>query len=792
MTKQTLPIDAFLPQVVSAVQAHSTLVVIAEPGAGKTTRVPVALMQGLMRDGGEGVWIVLQPRRWAARLTATRIAAENDFHLGSEVGYQIRFENRTSKSTRIVFMTEGLLVRRLLEDPELKGVAGVILDEFHERSLDLDLSLALLKEIQGGFRPDLKLVVMSATLDPAPLERYFPGVRVLSVPGRVFPVERKYLATENVVSAVRSVLPASGDVLVFLPGAFEIEKAVRELTQWIQNEGIRDFLVLPLYASLPEDRQREVFKETGKRKIICATNIAETSITLPGIKAVVDSGLQKVMRMDPALGFDRLETLRISKASADQRAGRAGRVSAGVALRLWSVGEQDQLRHFETPEIHRVNLGRAILTLSEFGIRDFMGFDWFEKPKASMLEFAKKELELLGFLDSAGITDSGRKALRLPLNPRIAAIVLEASNAGCPEFGARLGALLDTLGKEERIRDEERFIERLNRLTPPEMRVARQILGQDSVPELRFEKFSEYESILVKTGGSRICVSGRIPGRRKVRAREGVLPEASLILVALDQGDLVASSWVPLSKAALFAVSEKKRRVVFDEEALRVRAVQGIFFEDLELSPLTDVPVTDEEARKALGDYLLKDPEAYFSKDPVLSGFFKRIAFRNRQVAEDASATQIEIPWNEVVPLLVSGKTRISEIEPSEVMAMIEGILPREAWADLDRAAPEHVEVPSGSRIRIDYDSDPPRISVRLQEVFGWLETPRIANGKVGLLMELLSPGFRPIQLTRDLKSFWASAYFEVKKELKARYPKHAWPEDPLTAKAEAKGRRRS
>jgi ATP-dependent helicase HrpB len=265
-----------------------------------------------------------------------------------------------------------------------------------------------------------------------------------------------------------------------------------------------------------------------------------------------------------------------------------------------------------------------------------------------------------------------------------------------------------------------------------------------------------------------------------------------LLLVALDQGDLVASSWVPISKATLLAGSEKKRRVFFDEDVLRVKAVQGVFFEDLELSPLTDVPVKEDEAREVLGEYLLQDPERHFSKDPVLSGLFKRIAFLNRERIEAGSGPQIEIPWTEVVPLLVAGKTRIAEIGAHEVMSMIDGFFSRDMRSDLERFAPEHIEVPSGSHIRIDYDSDPPRISVRLQEVFGWLETPRIANGKVGLLMELLSPGFRPIQLTRDLKSFWANAYFEVKKELKARYPKHSWPEDPLTAKAEAKGRRRN
>ncbi len=724
-------------------------------------------------------------------MVAGRIASENSFRLGEEVGYQVRFESKASSRTRILLMTEGLLLRRLLDDPELSGVDGVILDEFHERSLDLDLGLALLKEIQSGFRPDLKLVLMSATLDPAPLERYLPGAKVFRIPGRVFPVERRYLDTRDLPSAVGSVLPESGDVLVFLPGAYEIEKAVRELSEWTRREKLREFDVLPLYASLPEDRQREVFRETGRRKIICATNIAETSLTLPGIRAVVDSGLQKVMRMDPALGLDRLETLRVSRAAADQRAGRAGRVSAGVALRLWSAGEQEQLRHFETPEIHRVNLGKAILTLTEFGVRDFSAFDWFEKPKRSMLDFAREELLSLGFLDSSGaITADGRRALRLPLAPRIAAIVIESQKSSCAGFGARLGALLDSISKDERIRDEEGFLHRLNRLTPAEMRVARQIEGRDAIPELSMDHFSHYERVLIRTGASRICVSGRIPGRRRVRAREGVLPEVALLLSAIDQGDVIASSWVPLSKASLHEFASRKRRVFFDTDSGRVRAVEGVFFLDLELSPLTEAPVKREEAQAALTEHLLKNPEARLPDSPVLRRFLARMAFMNR-VRGEAGEEPVGIPWEELVPVLVAGKTRLEEIEAGEVIRMIEGMLSRRDSERLHAFAPDKIEVPSGSWIPVEYDSDPPRLAVRLQEVFGWLDTPKIAEGRVALLLELLSPGFKPMQVTRDLKSFWASAYFEVKKELKARYPRHSWPEDPLTAKPEAKGRRR-
>ncbi|MBU6155064.1 MAG: hypothetical protein KGP28_12235 [Bdellovibrionales bacterium] len=772
MKKQNLPVDSFLPQMITGLQAHSSAVVIAEPGAGKTTRVPVAL-SGVM----PGVWIVLQPRRWAARLTAQRIAEENDFRLGEEVGYRVRFENRSSKNTRILLMTEGILLRKMVEDPELKGVAGVILDEFHERSLDLDLSLALLKEIQSSFRPDLKIVVMSATLDPGPLLRYLPNAVLFEIPGRLFPVERRYSGNPGIVPAVKSILPESGDVLVFLPGAFEIAKAVRELEDWLLSEPMSGFRVFPLHASLPEEKQREVFL-AGGRKIICATNIAETSITLPGIRAVVDSGLQKVMRMDPALGFDRLETLRISRASADQRAGRAGRVSEGVVLRLWEKGEQEQLRHFETPEVQRVNLARALLFLSEFGVKDFSSFDWFERPKSSMLEFARNELKLLGFLDESGMTEPGRRALRLPLDPAVSAVVIEAEKEGVPHFGARFGALLDSISKEERIRDEEGFIRRLNQLGFNEERIARSILNAGAVPRVEFQEFDRYARVLIRSCRGRICVGDRVVGRRRVRMREGSLPEACLLLIAMDQGDLVVSSFVPLSRKILESFAEKKRRVFFEEDSLRVRAVQGLFFEDLEVSAVTDVQATPEESFIVLKRYLERNSGAFFLNFPSVSGLLKRVSFLNRVEGGEA----VSLPWDTVFDALLQGRTKLSGIQESEVLSMLQGCMDRETKRRIEEDAPEQIEVPSGNRIRVDYDNDPPKLPVRLQEVFGLLDTPRIAGGRVPLLMELLSPGFKPIQMTRDLRSFWANAYFEVKKELKARYPKHSWPEDPLCA----------
>jgi ATP-dependent helicase HrpB len=790
MTKQTLPIDSFLPEVVRAVANHSSVIVMAEPGAGKTTRVPVALSNANLSR-----WIVLQPRRWAARLTATRIAEENNWKLGEEVGYQVRFESKASKNTRILFMTEGVLLRLLARDPELHGYSGVILDEFHERSLDLDLSLALLKEIQESFRPDFKIVVMSATLDPGPLENYLPESKTFSIPGRTFPVSKIYLPQArdardlDLIAALKVAFNEenTGDVLVFLPGSREIERACEDFRGLLR--GNRDFEVMPLYANLTEADQKRVFASSKLRKIICSTNIAETSITLPNVKVVIDSGLSKVMRTDPQFGLDRLETLRISRASSEQRAGRAGRVSAGTCIRLWSENEQAALRHFETPEIHRVSLSRALLLLCEFGVSDFQKFNWFEAPKSSMLQFSIKELESLGFLAENKITESGKLALKLPLEPKMAAIVLRSEANGHPEFGVRFAAFLENLTPKDTIRDEDIFLRRLNHLTQVEYKSAQQISGTRDVTEIDSSAWTAYARVLIESGKSRIVIQGKMVGRRKVSSRDGNLPEAFLILSALEKNEIQVTSFVPLPKALLLEYASKKREVYWDENAGRVRGVEGLFFEDLELSALTDVPPTATEAAAALQKLILKNPEAMLSRNEEFADFLKRVHFFNSLQTDDTK--KINLPWEDLIQVVAEGKTRLEEVLRAPMIDMLQGLLATGVFSKLEHFAPAKIEVPSGSFIRIDYDSDPPKLSVRLQEVFGWLDTPKIADGKLALLLELLSPGFKPMQMTKDLRSFWGGTYFEVKKELKARYPKHAWPDDPLTAKPEAKGRRR-
>ncbi|MBC7396889.1 MAG: hypothetical protein H7333_05545, partial [Bdellovibrionales bacterium] len=605
--------------------------------------------------------------------------------------------------------------------------------------------------------------------------------------------EKRYLPQTgrdlDLIPSLKQALESDGDILIFLPGSFEIERACDQIFQFLRDSGEKNFEVLPLYASLPEVKQKRVFESGHKRKVICSTNIAETSLTLPNVKVVIDSGLTKVMRMDPQLGLDRLETLRISRASSDQRAGRAGRVSAGICIRLWSEAEQSSLRHFETPEIHRVSLSRALLLLSEFGVSNFDEFSWFEKPKSSMLDYAKTELMRLGFLEKFSITALGKRALLLPLEPKIGAIVLSSQKNGHPEFGARFAAYLENISPREVIRDEERLFQRLNRLMPVEARAAEQIFGRREIPLLDFGGSEAYIDTLIESFREKVTIQGKMVGRRRVKAKDGPLPEFCLILSALEKTEIIANSWIPLTKASLLKFAQKKRRVYWDEELKRVKGVEGLFFEDLELGTLTDVPASREEASRALVPVILNDASTLLSRNDAFSAWLRRVEFFNRH--RSAEEPKIEIPWRDLIESCVDGKTRLEEVIAGPLIQIVEGLLSSKLLHELDEWAPAKISVPTGNSIAVDYDSDPPRLAVRLQEIFGWLDTPKLARGRVPLIMELLSPGFKPIQVTKDLRSFWENTYFEVKKELKSRYPKHSWPEDPLNAKPEAKGRRR-
>jgi ATP-dependent helicase HrpB len=782
-----LPIDARMEEIRKSVNDFSNVIILAEPGAGKSTRVPPALMEN-------SKWIMLQPRRWAAKQVAKRIAEEQGVVLGEEVGYQVRFDSKTSAKTKLTILTEGILLRKLVQDPELTGITGIILDEFHERSLDLDLALAMLKEIQDSLRPDLKIIVMSATLDPTALEKYLPDVCTIKVEGRTFPVEKKYLGEVRVSTAVSQALEeVDGDVLVFLPGAFEIERAVRDISE--QNSGNRNLEVLPLYSSLTDAEQKRIFEPSTKRRVICATNIAETSITLPKIKAVVDSGWGKVMRTDPQMGEDRLETLRISRASSEQRAGRAGRVSAGICYRLWTEGEQGQLRNFETPEVHRVNLSKAILFLADYGVTNFQKFTWFELPKSSMLDWALRELEQFQFLKKGKITERGRLALRFPLSPKFAQMVLVADAHGKKEFAARICAYLENRPAMDEVEDEGVLIRKLNQLGGSAKLSAEQIFGTNGgVPMLSSDEMELFQKILIEAWPDQVFIENRRVGRRRVVSKKGALPRFGFILSSMEKLEkgspqIEVRSFIPLDEKIILYHTQKRKNEFWDESLEKVRAQEGLFFQDIEIGELREAQAEPSRAGIVLKEYILKKPIEIFNRQERFAHWYERVQFYNS--TRKPEENKMEWSWGDVLESLGSGKTKLTQILEEPVVDYIEGMLDSGFVQRFQESVPAKIEVPSGSSHKIDYSTDIPKLSVRLQEVFGWLETPKIADGRKGLLMELLSPGFKPIQLTSDLKSFWSNAYFEVRKELKIRYPKHSWPEDPLTAKAEAKGRRR-
>ncbi len=789
LNRPSLPIDPFLSSITDALESCASVIILAEPGAGKSTRVPVALMKSTQNQNG--FWIMLQPRRWAAKLVAARIAEENQFKVGEEVGYQVRFENRTCARSRLVVMTEGVLLRRLLKDPELTQVKGVILDEFHERSIDLDLSLALLKELQESFRPDLKIVVMSATLDPVPLQKFLPESKYFEIPGRTFPVHKKFVGNTSVAKAISAAVQENnqGDGLVFLPGAYEIDRAIREVSE--QNHGIeKEFDLLPLYSSLPESEQKRVFSETHKRKIIFSTNIAETSITLPKIKWVVDSGLSKVMRNDPQLGQDRLELLRISRASSEQRAGRAGRVSEGMCYRLWSEEENSQLRTNETPEIHRINLSACFLFLASYGVPDPEKFNWFEKPRSSAILFAQRELSDLGFVVEGKLTEDGNKAANIPLAPLFAKLKLVGERESALDFAARLAAFLEDSKQTNDITDWERLVRALNQLGTRTLQVAAQIAGTSTRP-LSVSEAQKFEAVLIQALASRVFINERKVGRRVVRAQNkgAVLPTAGIILHSTEREEkgtpvILVKNFVPVSIESLKAAALKKRFLDWDSEGERVRAREGFYFQDLAVGNETDTSVKPGEAEQVLIDLIKKNPVLYFSRIDSFKDWYGRF-----EIWKKYTESSLEIPWDELIAGACQGKSKLSAVFEFPWRSYLESTQPE--LKVLERDLPEKIVVPTGNMIKIDYEASPPKLSVRLQEVFGWIDTPTVMQGKIPLLLELLSPGFKPIQLTRDLKSFWKTTYFEVKKELRARYPKHSWPDDPLTAKPEAKGRRR-
>ncbi len=806
-----LPIDAVLPELRRALSAHPAAVLQAPPGAGKTTRVPLALL-GEPWLGGRSI-LMLEPRRLAATNAARFMSAQLGEEVGRTVGYTIRYERRAGAATRIEVVTEGILTRRLQADPELTGVGLVIFDEFHERNLNSDLALALCRDAQLGLREDLKLLVMSATLDGAPVARLLGDSPLVTSTGRSFAVDIRYLPREPQGRTVDVVPPAvrralgetTGDLLVFLPGAFEIRRCASALADLAAEVDLR-----PLYGDLPFAEQERAILPGKRRKVVLATNIAETSLTIEGVSVVIDAGYERRPRFDPARGMTTLELVRISRASAEQRAGRAGRMGPGSCYRLWTEGVQGALLPFTPPEMRSADLAPLALDLARWGVADADQLAWLDPPPSGHLAGARALLRLLGALDAQGsLTPLGEEMALLPAHPRLARLLVAARHDGAPGLGADLAALLgerDLLGGERPAHaSASDLLDRLPLIrhrggesAARASRYWRQKLGvsgaepaadPDSVGRLLAVAFPDRIGSEREPGSGRYFFSGGYGGR--LSSRSAVRGGDWLVAVEVagnpgGEGEIHLASL--LSREAveeLFGSALPwQREVEWDERAGRVvvREVRRLGALTLQERP---VKATAADVLPALLAVIRRQGLALLDWSEAARQLRARgeVVGAHRtgwpDLSDDALLATLEA-W--LAPHL-GGVTTLAALRRVDPLLPLQAFLGWERQRDLARLAPERLEVPSGSQIRLDYAAEGgPVLACKLQELFGLAETPRVVGGSVPLLIHLLSPAGRPLAVTRDLRSFWDSVYPEVKKEMKGRYPRHPWPDDPWNA----------
>lgn len=831
----SLPIDSQLTEIIEKLKSNSNLILSASPGAGKTTRLPPRLIQITDKKV-----LVLEPRRVAAVGAAQRIAEENNWQLGDQVGYQIRFDSNVSPNTRLVFLTEALLNRKLLTDPTLKDVGIVVLDEFHERSQHVDLALGLLKELQSLERPDLKIVVMSATLNAEPISEFLTdsgqkNTEVIQVPGRIFPLKINYLQSAqklntgpdfidlvcNQAQKMTAELPTGEHLLVFLPGLSEIERCFSQLENWANNNKV---ILLKLSGSMTLEEQRSALAPLGKTKIILATNVAESSLTIDGVTAVLDSGLQRRASINPKTGFPSLDLARISKSSATQRSGRAARQKEGICFRLWSKLDELSMTDHEQAEILRTDLAEALLFLANQGITDFNQFSWFEKPNSDSLNRAEKQLKNISALDfKNSLTDLGRMISRLPLPPRLGKLVLVSQEMGLTELGAELAALLlekdilrgpvDSVYECDLTLRLETFRKSPNRFANVH-RAAKSILR--TLPSSAKKPNTDEETkaipkILAQTFPDQICrrrksldQKGIMIGGRGVSLDDKSVVRKSQFFVALQTMEGLSSSDTKVSLACgitedlILQTFDSKIKnttwVEFDEksEKLVKKDCRSIVIDtagQLDLEEPRTSPASTKDVQEQLPEIAYRSLNNILKKNENLGNWHTRYQVFTKYFPE--ALTLEENHWRSAFSEACYGENSLNTLYEKNLIYFIEQQIPADLIHQFHQVCPETLTVPSGSKIRVQYEGANPSLEVRLQEVFGWFETPKILEGKVSLTMVLLAPNYRPVQVTQDLASFWKSGYFEVKKELKTRYPKHSWPEDPLTAMPQAKGRPR-
>jgi len=866
-----LPIDAVLDELARTLAGNNAAVVVAPPGAGKTTRVPLALLDESWAKNRK--IIVLEPRRIAARASAERMAHTIGERVGETVGYRVRFGSKVSRATRIEVVTEGIFSRQILDDPELSDVAAVLFDEFHERSLDADLGLALARDAQTGLREDLRILVMSATLDGARVAKLLGDAAVIESEGRAFPVETRYLGRKadaplerQMADAIAMALRADpGSVLAFLPGTAEIRRTQNFLAERVHDASIE---IVPLFGALDASVQDRAIAPApkGQRKVVLATSIAETSLTIEGVRIVVDSGMARVPRYEPDIGLTRLETVRASRAAVDQRRGRAGRTEPGVCYRLWDEPQTASLAAYTQPEILSADLSSLVLDLAQWGVSDPASLAFLDSPPAPALKEARSLLRELGALDADGrITGEGRSLRALALPPRLARMIVDSDRLGAGEEAAEIAAVLTERGLGGDSVDLDVRLDQFGRDRSPRASSARTLAqrwaSQVAASERANAAVSSAPSPFAgegRGGGSATAVRVRgtptpdpsewasspvstpqgvgAQGKRELPLQEDI-PSTGVMLAlafpdrvarnrgngsfvlangrgaALDQASALARApyiavaeltgaagsgrillAAPITQAEIeqhFADQiETADEISLDRSALALRARRRKTLHAITLSEAPLALQPSGETAQVLADGLIASGLDRLPWSKPLKQWRDRVMFLRAaegdtlqhswpDLSDDALAAQREA-W--LVPAL-SDKTSLKEFSPGDLSNALMTLLPWELRARLEREAPTHFEAPTGTMLAIDYEAEQgPTIAVRLQELFGLNTHPSIAKGAVPLVLELLSPAHRPVQVTRDLPGFWRGSYAAVRSDLRGRYPRHPWPEDPASA----------
>lgn len=781
--KPVLPVDAILPEIVDSLKLRPNLVIVAAPGAGKTTRVPPALLEMVIGDV-----VVLEPRRIAARMAARRVASKLGEQVGETVGYQVRFEEAIGPCTRLRFVTEGVLTRRLLSDPDLKGVAAVVLDEFHERHLDSDLALALLKRLQRK-RPELRIVVMSATLDAGPVAEYLDACPVVRSEGKLFDLSIKHLpySPEPVEAQVRNAVELliaekhSGDVLVFLPGAVEIRRAMRECSALARSDGV---LMLPLHGSLPPSEQDRALAPSSQRKLILATNVAESSITVEGVTAVIDSGLARFANYSHWSGLPTLQVGRVSKASAKQRAGRAGRTAPGRVLRLYSEEDYSRRPDHDVPEILRSDLSQMCLALRAMGIAHVSDIGWLDAPARVAVELAESLLDRLG-----ASAEMAKQLARYPLPPRLSRILVEALARGVGDDGCVAVALLGAgmhLAKSDLLAAmdlplDPRVVQHVAQLR----KIARVSAAKRAAGKISAGKTHRDDALLISVLAGFPDRVARLRSGNQVLLSTGASAELAgeppqyQFMVAVDAEDRKEKA-LPLIRMTsrieaewlvdLFPERVKEHcTVVWNHSAERVDAVSALLYDELVIQESRGALPDAAAAATLLAEKALEAGIERFVDVDALKEFIARVEF----AGFDPPDAQ------DILRELCSGLRSFSELK-KKAAALVPLLEQKLGARRLHEIAPASIRLQKGRQTQVHYErGKPPWIASRLQDFFGMRDTPRIGPKKTPLVVQLLAPNQRAVQTTADLAGFWERLYPEVRRTLMRRYPKHSWPEKP-------------